>query len=59
MSHVPETVKQYVCADCHAVYAGTPIHHDGGSHTFEPPTACSVCESGEFVEPSAWIHHHE
>ncbi|MFC7097881.1 hypothetical protein [Halobaculum marinum] len=59
MSHVPEAVKQYVCADCQTMHAGTPIHHEGGSHTFEPPTSCGACEGETFVELAAWIHHHE
>ena len=59
MAHVPENVKQFVCADCHVVHAGTPIHESGGSHSWEEPPACGACASGEFVPMEQWIRHHE
>lgn len=59
MAHSPEHVKRFVCADCHVVYAGTPIRIEDASHTFEPPEECPVCGDTEFVAEADWIHHHE
>jgi hypothetical protein len=53
MAHVPETPEQYVCADCHVVYAG--IHDE--AHHFRPPDHCSVCESETFHKLSNYPKH--
>lgn len=59
MAHVPETVQQYVCANCQSVHAGTPIHVSAGEHSFEPPDRCGACEASSFVPMEDWVHHHD
>lgn len=59
MSHTPETLVQYVCANCQVTHAGTPIHVSAGEHTFEPPESCGACGESEFVESANWIRHHD
>jgi len=59
MAHVPESVTTYVCEHCQVTHAGTPIHHDSGEHSFEPPEACGACEATAFVQASDWVHHHD
>jgi len=59
MAHVPERLEEYVCVNCSVTHAGTPIHLDGGEHSFEPPASCGACGGSEFVPASEWIHHHE
>lgn len=59
MSHVPEEIEYYVCANCQVVHAGTPVHRSDGGHSFEPPESCGGCADEEFVRASEWIRHHE
>lgn len=59
MAHSPESPELYVCDSCQVVYAGTPIHHSGGEHSYEAPGACETCDGGEFVPMNEWAHHHD
>jgi hypothetical protein len=59
MAHVPENLKQYVCANCQVTHAGTPVHVSAADHTFEPPDVCGACGESEFVAATDWVHHHE
>lgn len=58
MAHVPESVQMYVCDNCQATYAGTPIKVAMGQHDFEPPSDCGTCTDATFVQLSDWIRHH-
>ncbi|WP_129116377.1 hypothetical protein [Halegenticoccus tardaugens] len=55
MSHSPERPVEYVCENCHVIYAGTVIRTDEG-HRYEPPDECAVCGAREFVELTQYPH---
>ena len=60
MAHSPERPKLYVCTDCQIVYAGTVAEHiEGGSHVYESPATCRVCDGESFVESVQWPHRHD
>ncbi|WP_224268676.1 hypothetical protein [Haloprofundus salinisoli] len=56
MSHVPERPREFVCKNCHLMYAGTVVRSDGGEHHYDPPTECAACGSASFVELDAYPH---
>jgi hypothetical protein len=41
------------------MHAGTPVHQNDGSHSFEEPDACGACGNDEFVAIEEWARHHE
>ncbi|MBX0323813.1 hypothetical protein EGH21_12310 [Halomicroarcula sp. F13] len=49
MAHQPERPQEYVCEQCHAVFAGT-VHGDPPDHSYTPPEECTACGATEFVE---------
>ncbi|MFB6151823.1 MAG: hypothetical protein ABEJ40_08465, partial [Haloarculaceae archaeon] len=59
MSHIPEKIEQFVCANCQVTHAGTPVHVSSGDHTFEAPESCGACGETEFVPIEEWAHHHD
>ena len=49
MSHTSKRPEEYVCEDCHSVYAGTPYRENDTIH-YDPPSACAACGGEAFVE---------
>jgi hypothetical protein len=41
------------------MHAGTPIHQDGGEHSFEEPDTCGACSEDELVPIDHWTRYHE
>ncbi|WP_224335190.1 hypothetical protein [Haloprofundus halobius] len=56
MSHVPERPHEFVCENCHLIYAGTVVRSDENEHHYESPTECAACGSTAFVELDAYPH---
>jgi hypothetical protein len=54
MSHVPDRPVEFVCDNCHVIYAGTVIRDDRNDRRFEPPEECAACGATEFVELSQY-----
>jgi hypothetical protein len=59
MAHSPESVTQYVCANCQVTHAGIPIHEGPGDHNFDPPEVCGACSESTFIDMQDWIRHHD
>ncbi|WP_101298154.1 hypothetical protein [Halegenticoccus soli] len=56
MSHSPERPVEFVCENCHVIYAGTVFREEGGGHRYEPPEECAACGAREFVELTQYPH---
>ncbi|WP_224449343.1 hypothetical protein [Haloprofundus salilacus] len=55
MSHVPERPSEFVCQDCHLIYAGNVVG-SGENRRYDPPNHCAACHSENFVALSEYSH---
>ena len=45
----PKRPEEFVCTDCRAIFAGTPVGDDPDDLDYEKPTECSACGGTDFV----------
>jgi hypothetical protein len=50
--------ERFVCTNCHAIFAGTPVRGEAANE-FTPPQTCSACGESSFVAIERYVYYHQ